>query len=451
MALNSYRLSVTFATFVALQIGVEAQATGFFINQQSVPGLGRTDAGNVAAANDPSTIFFNPAGMTQLWTEKNPSRRPKTSIGIHVIIPRSDLDNNGSTASTPGTLGMPVPFVGANEKDPTDPTPIPNLYAAWVLPGNKVYVGLGVTSPFGLSAKYEETWFGRYDSIEAELKTIDIAPTIAFKATDRFSIGVGIDIQYADTTLVTAIPNPVVPGGPTPATDGRFTVEGDDWSVGFNAGILMNFGERVRFGLSYRSGVDHDIKGKSSTQGLTGPLAAFNAVTGAATSLHLPAILTTGIAYELKSKKLTLYGDLSWYEWSDFDTARIQFSNGAPDAVRSPNFRDTYSIAVGAEYNWTKAFTIRGGLKYDRTPTQDGFRDTTFADDNRFWLGVGGSYRYSDARELDFAFVHVFVDSTQVDVTRTFFNGSPLASSIRTRAAVDSTVNTVAVNFRYNF
>lgn len=204
---------VAFTSALALLGGVQtADAAGFYIKEQSVTGLGRAFAGESAVSEDASTIFFNPAGMTRL-------QGPEASAGVHLLVPRADLENRGSSSSSPaGTL----PIGGSDGGNPYDPTPVPNAYFAYPVMGRDLWVGLGVSAPFGLANKYDANWFGRYDSIETDLLTINIAPSVAYKVLDWVSIGGGIDIQYADAKLVNA-----VFAGPT-APDVISNVEGDD-------------------------------------------------------------------------------------------------------------------------------------------------------------------------------------------------------------------------------
>src|SRR5205807_102197 len=99
--------------------------------------------------------------------------------------------------------------------------------------------GLGLSAPFGFVSKFQQTSFARYDSLESLVQTADVAPTVAWKVNDYLSIGAGLDEQYVHAKLVTALPNPLVPGGPTVATDGALKLTGNTWSTGFNVGILF--------------------------------------------------------------------------------------------------------------------------------------------------------------------------------------------------------------------
>ena len=229
---NLPRLSVFIAVFALIGPGQTALANGFFLHEKSAIGTGMTNAGMVARAGDASTVYFNPAGMTRLPAS--------LVIGTELLDADIGVSNDGTTATTPGTLGNPAPVTGSGGSDPIDPTFISHVYGVYPV-NEQLWLGLAVTSPFGITVEYDKDWFGRYDSFETEFLTIDIAPSIAWKLNEQWSIGGGVNFQYADGTLKRALPDPLNPGGPTAATDGETKLKGDDWSVGFNIGITCNF------------------------------------------------------------------------------------------------------------------------------------------------------------------------------------------------------------------
>lgn len=435
-----------FAALLMLGLADPAWATGFFVNQQSVNGLGRVGAGNAAIADDLGTIYFNPAGLTEIWGKDEYQNR--IELGTHLIIPRSKLRNTGSTAATPGTLGAPVPYSGGGASNPSDPTPVPNLYWARQL-GGRAAVGAGINFPFGLSTESSSDWFGRYDAIEASLRTVNLTAVGAYRF-EGLSIGGGLDLQYAKSRLVTAIPNPFVPGGPTALTDGRADTKGQDWTPGFNLGVLIPLSKDTRIGVHYRSRMNHAMEGSTLVSGLTGPLALANGRVGAKADLHLPAIGTLAVRHEV-NKDWLLLASAEWYDWSRFREVRVRFSDGSPDAVRPANYRDAFALALGAEYRVSGQLTTRGGIRFDQTPTVNGTRDTTVPDADRLWLGVGASYHTGKQSAWDFAFNHVFFRSADIALTRTFFDGSPLASTIRVNGRAKSVVNTISVAYRHAF
>lgn len=452
-------LRVASALAVACIVSFEATATGFFVNQQSIGGLGRVHAGEVAAARDVSTVFYNPAGLTYLELAPLFRERPansggdaprvRLSFGANAISVRGNIRDSGTTVATPGTGGAPLHRPASDGDNPYDVAYIPNLNAAVRPFGDPLVVGLGVSAPFGFAAEYDPEWFGRYDTIDAVLRAVNVSLVVARRFGDHLSLAAGLDVQRAKAILSSAVPNPLVPGGPTPATDARFTVRGDDWTVGFNVGAMYDLGERWRLAVHYRSEMDHDLNGVGA---LVGTPAVFGADfrTDAGTEVELPAILSTGIVY---SRDLwRVFWDFSWFEWSDFEEVRIEFDNGQPDLVRTPNFRNTWATAVGFEYDFAgTGTTVRAGLKFDRTPTRDAFRDTAIPDSNRVWLGAGASYRVATGWFVDFSAVHVFFEDVSVDTTTPFFANTAVASTVRTQANVDLVANTVAIQIRGSF
>ena len=436
------------AALLLLALVGQAGATGFFVNQQGVRELGRVGAGNAAAADSLGTIYFNPAGLTALWSDDAP--RTRIGLGAHLIIPRSTQQDAGSTAATPGSLGATVPAGGGDGRNPTEPTPVPTFFWAHEVERNRLAVGAGVTAPFGLAARFPDDWYGRYDAIEAALRTVNLTAVAAYRFDSGICVGGGFDLQYAHSVLVTAIPNPLAPGGPGAATDGRSETRGHDWTPGFNLGVLVPLTQHTRLGVHYRSGMKHELDGSTAVSGLTGPLAPFNGTVGAKADLHLPAIATVALRHDW-SDDLQLLASVDWFDWSRFREVRVRFASGAPDAVRTTRYRDAFALAVGAEYRVSQRFSARGGIRYDQTPTTDGFRDTTVPDANRLWLGVGGSWRSGTASSWDFAFNHVFFRRAAVGVTRTFFDGTPLASTVVVSGRARSVVNTLALEYRHAF
>ena len=431
-----------------LSPGGTANATGFFVNQQDVKALGRVGAGNAASADDLGTIYFNPAGLTELRSEGG--ARHRVGLGAHLIVPRGRQTNDGSTAATPGTGGAALAYAGGDGRDPTEPTPVPAFYWAHELVPGRAAIGAGITAPFGLAAEFPRDWYGRYDAIEASLRTVNLTVVAAYRFDSGVSVGGGFDLQYAHSLLATAIPDPLAPGGPTAATDGRVETKGHDWSPGFNVGVLVPVAPRTRVGLHYRSGIRHELQGSTVVSGLAGPLAAFNRRVDAKADLHLPAIAALAVRHRW-DEDLQLLAGVEWFDWSRFREVRVRFGDGSPDAVRAVKYRDAWAAAVGAEYRLSRQWTARGGLRFDQTPTVDAFRDTTVPDANRVWLGLGATWRGGPESAWDFAFNHVAFRRTGVAVTRTFFGGTPLASTVTVQGRVKSVVNTVAVGYRRGF
>jgi long-chain fatty acid transport protein len=298
--------------------------------------------------------------------------------------------------------------------------------------------------------KYQRDWFGRYDAIETTLTVLDVAPSLAYRVTDALAVGAGMDVQYAYAKLVSALPNTLNPGGPTPSTDGRSVLEGDDWSVGFNVGIWLRLGDATRVGLHYRSGITHRLDGTADVSGLTGPLSTANGTSRASADLHLPGFVTLGVAQKL-TPALTVLGEFQWFNWQTFDALRIRFANGQADLVRPQHYRNTFAIAAGVEYALTERVTLRSGWRFDRTPTRDNFRSTSVPDSDYVVAAVGASYAASSRLALEVGYSHEFFFSDEINLTQTFFEGTAAAATINTRGRTDVQGNFLSLNLRYNF
>lgn len=416
-----------------LLASVDAQSAGFFLQEQSPSASGRAFAGDAAAANDVSTIFYNPSGMTELRGGL------QGQAGVYLIAPEANISDRGSSSSVGP---FPATSTGGNPHDQAfNPQPIGNFYLA--IPLNpSLWLGVGVTVPFGLRDHYQLNYFGRYDSTKIELRTIDVAPSVAYALTRWLSIGGGIDFQRADAKLENAIPNPLASGGPSPSTDGLFDANGGDWTVGFNAGLLLKPTSNFRVGFSYRSGVQHNLKGNSATE-IPGILASTQPISAA---FKLPDIASFGIVYELTSE-LSLLGQLDYYGWSRFKDIRLSFADGTQQIIPQ-NYRNSAGASVGVEWKTAPAWTIRSGVEFDQTPTTNDSRSTAVPDSDRTWLAFGVSYEISDRIGIDMSYAHAFAASAPINRTNSF---PSLSTTVATKGMTTDSSNVVgfAMHFRY--
>ncbi len=427
----------------AVAVSGVASAGGFYIQEQSAAGVGRAQAGNVAAADDASTIYFNPAGMTQLPGLQLDS-------GIDLIVPSASLSDEGSTISSPFAKNAKVG--GGNGGNPGSATPIPDFFVSAQIPDQPVWLGLGVTAPFGFASKFEQNTFARYDSIDSFIETIDIAPTIAVKLNDWLSIGLGLDEQYTYIKLRSAVPDALAFPQPSLATDGRLTVTGHNWSTGFNGGLLIQPWAGTNIGITYRYGITHNIRGSVTVANLGGPLAAANQQVVGLAALDLPDVVQAGFS-QVITPELKILGEFDYYSWSNFQQINIKtMSPTLGNLVTNEAYRDTFSLAVGAEYQLTDQWKLRGGIKYDQTPTVDQFRDTRVPDGNKVWLATGFHYIYDEHIGVDGSYAHIFVQDKNIDITRSFFDTVPAiqtTANIRAKSSVSLDLLTVGLTYKF--
>jgi long-chain fatty acid transport protein len=366
-----------------------AHAAGFALVEQNVSGLGNAYAGQAASAQDASTIFFNPAGMTLL-----PDRQ--LVVAGHLIKPSAEFTGTVSPAIGGGDGG-----------DAGDWAFVPNAYFAYRVSPD-IHLGVGLTAPFGLKTEYDADWIGRYQAIKSEVKTINLNPSIAYKVSETLSLGAGLNIQWIEAELTNRIP---VYGGPL------VTIKGDDYGWGYNLGALWQVTPATRIGLSYRSEVDYTLEGKSSTSGpvvgfLDGPITA---------EVTLPDSASLSVFHKL-SPQWDLLADVTWTGWSDFDDLPIE---GTINKTTPENWKDILRYSLGVTWHMSDKLSWRGGVAYDEAPVSDIDRTPRIPDGARTWVAVGGQYRLSQQSLIDFGYAHLFVNDPglQSDDNGTTLNG----------------------------
>src|SRR5262245_61729713 len=166
-----------------------ASAAFFQIAEQSASGIGNAFAGGAAIAEDASTVWYNPAGMTRL-------DRPQLVVGGSYIRPTF----TANVLSASSAIG---PIAGGGG-DGGVPAFVPNLYATFPVSA-RFAVGAAINAPFGLVTDYPNGWAGRYYTLRSDIKTVNINLAAAFKINDAFSVGLGANHQRLDAELTQAV------------------------------------------------------------------------------------------------------------------------------------------------------------------------------------------------------------------------------------------------------
>lgn len=412
--------------FMASAFSSLSYGAGFAIIEQSVTGLGRAFAGSAAVAEDASTIFFNPAGLTQL-------KHTEADIGLNFIAPKSEYNDKGSS----NVFG---PLTGGDGGDAANNAWVPNLYFSHPI-NEKTVVGLGINAPFGLVTDYNDNWKGRYHAVKSDLKTVNINPSIAYQATDKLSVGFGVNYQKIDLKL-TQMVDLGAGGGPafSQTADGKVRMDADDWSWGYNLGTTFQATDATRLGLSYRSKISHTLKGHSKLRSSTGAVVADEKIKG---DVDLPESVSFAIHHQINAKWAVM-GDASWTRWSRFEKLAIE-SDGILGSTKIEDWDDSMRYGLGLTYTHNDTWTFRGGIAYDETPISDKYRTARIPGEDRKWVALGASYNYSDNITLDVGYTHIFVSDPKVDET----TDSPLSQNLV--GDYDASVDIVGVQMRWLF
>ena len=497
------RLTLTALTLIAAgAFAPQAQASGFQLREQSPSAQGNAFAG-VSAGGDISAMFFNPAVMTQF--QETQFSFGGTYVGLSAKF------ENASASRTPVLQGLGffnAPVTGANLNTISGPSSHGNAAISAVLPEfNIMYsltkdlkLGLSLNVPFGLTTEYDSNWIGRYHALKSDLRTIDIAPSLAYRVNDQFSFGVAFIARKADAELsngvdygtalalkvggglaaagLSTVPpgpgqnSPVAnvamgapnatfgtPGFATPgAWDGQAGLKGDAWGYGWKAGFTWEPSKDFRLGVAYQAAMTMTLKGDATFQFPSSmpatDLAALNAAglhngRGQA-DLALPATASVGFNWNV-APDFALQGEVARTTWSRFNELRVKFDTGAPDSVTDESWNDTTFVSLGGTWKLNQDWTLRAGVAFDKSAVDDAHRTPRIPDNDRKWASFGFTYAFSKKAAIDVGYSHLFITDGKVMLSAGTTATDPNATRGSLNGNIKADINILGASLRYSF
>ncbi len=502
------RLTLTALTLVAVgAFAPQAQASGFQLREQSPLSQGNAFAGISAGGGDISALFFNPAVMTQYdgWQFSMGG----TYVGLDAKFQNASASR---TATLQGLGFFSAPITGTSLNTISGPTNNGNAAISAVLPEfNIMYsvskdlkLGLSLNVPFGLTTEYDANWIGRYHALKSDLKTIDIAPSLAYRVNDTFTFGVAFVARKADAELTNAVdygtalalkvggglaaaglstvspgpgqnspvatvamglpnatfgtPGYAIPGG----WDGKAGLKGSGWGYGWKAGVIFQPSSDFRIGLAYQAAMTMTLKGDASFEYPAAmPATDYAALTGAGlkngkgqADLALPS--TTSLGFDWKvSPTFALQGEVARTTWSSFKTLVVKFTDNAPpqttESVTDENWNDTTFVSLGGTWKLNQAWTFRAGAAMDKSAVDDAHRTPRIPDNDRKWVSFGASYAFSKQTTFDFGYSRLFISDGKVMLTSGTTAADPNLTRGNLNGSIKANINLLGAALRYSF
>lgn len=394
-------ISISVASALLVMSG-SVLASGFALTEQNASGLGNAYAGGAAIAEDASTVFFNPAGMSRL-------SGTQVVVAANLIKPSAKFSGTGANNNMGGDAGSLAT--------------VPNGYFVMdVKPGLKF--GLGVNVPFGLQTEYDSAWAGQNQAIKSKIDTYNINPSLAYQVNEALSIGAGVNYQHISGELTSY-------GGPILGTE---SVSGTDNGWGYNVGALYSVNANTRVGLAYRSAISYTLKGAVGT--------SFPAANSPVSlDIKMPDTLSFSGFHQLNDK-VDIMADITWTGWSSFKQVNVVNASGSSISNTVENWKDTYRFSVGATQHYNEQWSARVGLAYDQSPVPDANRTARIPDNDRTWLALGGQYKSSAANAFDFGYAHLFVKDSTIN------SPTPAPALVGT---YKNSVDILSVQYTHNF
>jgi long-chain fatty acid transport protein len=335
--------------------------------------VGPALSGITARANDATSVFWNPAGLTRL-------DRPELVLQTTFAYKVSKFDVDSST------------FDGGNGDWDREILPIPSFYYAHPL-GEDWRVGVSINVPAGIGNDFGDSWAGRYLAEETELDFVALSGVAAYRLSDRWSIGGGPLAIFTDSKTKARVNN-LEPG----RNDGSVKLEESGFGVGGMASLMYEFSDRTRIAATYRSEIDPDLSGEPKFNGLD-PL--LEAIVDAGSldqrnidvDFQVPEQLQIGIYHEINDK-LSFTVDGIWLNMSRFGINSVSFGNDS--LFVESDFRDMYIGTIGLKYRVRPDFAVSLGALYATSPISDNDRTIALPLDRTYAVGGGLEWQLSD-------------------------------------------------------
>ena len=400
-----------------------AWAAGFALVQQGTAAMGQGNA-FVAEANDASAIFYNPAGLNQI-------KRAQVYQGSFFNYPDREFSGGGQDSQTNHRFYR-------------------SLTAYVAIPvHDRVAVGLGFFSPFGMGTAWPPTWAGRYITTFSSLKTYSLNPVVSVKVLENLSLAAGFNVLWSQVRLKRK--TPVVVGGQA-FPDADIELNGEGNGMGYNLGLHYEPWSGLKLGVAYRSKIKVNHSGGFSTS-LPAPLGPGPSSEGAASIVYPPS-LTMGIAYS-RFKPFTFEFDTTWTGWSTYDKLKVNLDtpvlvNGvlATTITTPKNWHDSWAFRFGANYAVNETMKLRAGYIYDLTPVPDSNFDPQVPDANRHIFTVGSDLKVLQRFTLCFAYNYILSES-RTKSSSVVVNGVP--APLQANGRYNSDVHSLGLSWSFQF
>ena len=355
-----------------------------------------------AVADDPSALFWNPAGMAF-----------QTDEGIQLMF--------GATAIAPTQTfygDAPYPGEGYTAEQVEQTFIIPHVYLGIPI-NDRLELSFSITTPFGLGTEWEDDFLGRFISKKADLMVFDLGTSMAYRLSDSFAFGIGVDYMLTEIELTrnVGLINPFNQQL-TDVAEVHLKSEGTNSAWAWNAGFLWKIGSGFSLGASYRS--EFTIAGGGNgtfTQYPTG-YPEFDALLGSIFPFDENLPITAEIAFpdfwniglSWQNERWTFSGQYGVMGWSSFEDLPITFpENPEFSSVIREDYEDAAQYRFGMEYRASRHWALQLGALYDETGQPVESMSPLLGDGDRTAYTAGISY-FTDSFRFDLGLEYVETD-----------------------------------------
>ncbi len=359
--------------FIVLMVSIfcpPGYPAGFQIYNQDAAAAGMGNS-FTAIADNPSAVFYNPAGINQL-------EGTQIRSGVHLVFPNTSFREAESGKRTDMNNDIAAPMMGYITHKIND----------------RISIGGGIFNPYGLVTKWPDKWKGKTVATYSQLRTFCVNPVVSVQIHPRLSIAAGIDYVYSDFKLRRVIdPNQLI-GVPLGIPQGKITLGGSDDTWGFNLGLLYHINDKWNLGIAYRSKLKLEFDGHAEYY-FPRRLQKIFPPTDISPRIELPPTLSVEVSAMLW-EKWTFATGILWTGWSVYDKLAPKFRDDRliPDSMKSSlqDWKDVLAFHFGAQYQLNEKWIFRAGYIFDQSPVPERTLGPLVPDSDGHLLSLGFGY-----------------------------------------------------------
>jgi long-chain fatty acid transport protein len=379
---------------------IRSLANGFSLADQDAFAMARGEA-FVATADNPSAIFYNPAGITQL-----PGQNLRGGIyGIYLqptYTPPSSRANAGSTYHSSENHAA-----------------LPQLFYTFTLSNTPVSFGLGLYAPFGGKMNWPDDTGFRTVALDGKLKYLTINPVMALKLSPSLSIGGGVMVNYVKIDTEQGLSASYRP----PAIN-FYRFSGDGWSVGYNLGLRWQPIDQISIGATLRSAATVTLNGHTEFEKATSSIPDTTLPAHSEYTFPLTAVL--GVSYR-PTPKWNLEFDATCTDWSSFGTTTIYQSGTTPGGFLQNvpvtlDWRTSWMYEFGVTRYFDNGWHVSAGYVFNESSVPDTYYSPLAADLDRHFFSLGAGFK---GKRFDFDVAYQFGYGPTHTVTGSSPSSSP--------------------------
>ncbi len=358
----------------AVLAGGSAWAGGISLYEFGSPDVGLAAAGYAARAQDASTVFTNPAGMSRL-------EKSQVLGGLQALYGNVEFSPGSATTVAGSDGGTAVGWIPGGSL-----FVVQKLNPDWS-------VGFGVLSYFGLAESYDDNWVGRYYVQKSTLIGLTLTPAVSYRVNNWLSVGAGLNIMYGYVDSEIAINN-----------IGEARPDGSEVKLDFSA--VPEF-----------SGLGPVLQALLVSRGLT--------TTNLDLSMTVPQMVMFSAYHEI-NEKWAVMGNVGWQNWSRFGQVDVGINSSNPTTLTTDSdYNDTWHVALGAQYRHSPAWTFTCGVAYDSSAVDDDKRSVVLPMGEAWRFALGAQYAFNQNLTLGAAYEFLWTGDMAVDQNR-----GPLAGRV---------------------